>query len=69
MNINKQKSLYQRGMRPYVRERKAGRWSEFQQCQSKVSFGNSPLCEEFDLKMKLKSLQFEYHFAADVEEY
>lgn len=47
MNLSKPKSLYQRGMRPYVRTRKEGKWGDYKQCDVKVKFGDSPLCEEF----------------------
>ena len=60
--MNKPKSLYGRGMRPYVRVKKGEKWGAWQQAGIGVGWEESPLLEEYEVGFGLKSLRFEYDF-------
>lgn len=55
-------------MKPYVRVQKDGKWGQFKQADIKVKFSDSPLCDEFQMKGKLKSVYFQYEFMNEGEE-
>lgn len=55
VNMNKQKSLYQRGLRPYVRTKENYMWV---QTGENVRYGVSKLEEEYELTRKMYSLKF-----------
>ncbi len=55
-------------MKPYVRGKKDGKWGQFKQADIKVKFSDSPLCDEFQMKGKLKSVYFQYDFLNEGEE-
>ena len=45
LNINKRKSLYGRGMRPFIRIKRQGIWSSWNQGGTDILWEDSPLCE------------------------
>jgi len=58
--MTKTKSLYQRGMKPYVRKinDQSTTSEEFEQTGNNIKFADSPLLEEYKLNTSLKSLKF-----------
>lgn len=64
VNMNKKKSLYQRGLRPYIRTKDNPVWT---QAGENVRYGPSILGEEYELSRRMYSLKFEYTFTTAEE--
>ena len=57
--MNKKKSLYERGMKPYTMVVKHnGDKKDWEQGGKNITYTESPLVEEFQLKRKYYSLKF-----------